>query len=371
MEIFSLTPEKLIPFIDRIRKFDIERYEDYLHSILLSTLSELADFVPSEGGLVLVDDPLQKRENRTERELTYLAAFGRGTAGVIGKRVQASAGLIGEAYHLGKSIVRKADPTERIVLDRVHFSTQLQNIICVPLKMESSVVGAFIVFNKKDPIGFTVRDLKLVEIFAGYVSTSLQNAIDARKSKELSKRDDLTGLFNDRYFHRQLEIEVVRADEKRYPLSLMFLDLDNFKAINDQHGHLVGSQTLKEVGFLIREGIDYEQATIARYGGDEYVAILPGIDLERAVDMSDRIRLMIAGKLFMIDQGEHDGSFINIKGVISASIGVASLQDHVPSGGTSKDRKNLLIRLADQAMYRAKDQGKNRVCVGDPSKLKV
>ncbi|MFH1262197.1 MAG: sensor domain-containing diguanylate cyclase [Pseudomonadota bacterium] len=370
MDFHTLPPERLIHFIVRTRKFDVERYEDYLHSLLLNVLSDLNEFVPSEGILMLVDDPIRKREGKGERELTYVAVSGKNSASLLGKRMAATSGVAGEIYTLGKSMVRKADRTERLVIDKANLPQEAIGLVGVPLRVETTIVGALIAYNKKDPIGYTMRDLKLVEIFAGYLSTALQNAIDARKSKELTKRDDLTGLYNDRFFHVQLETEVRKADEQRHPLTLLFLDLDHFKNVNDAHGHLVGSQTLREIGFVLTEAIDLEGAFLARYGGDEYVVILPGIDLIRAVEIAERTRMMIAGKLFMIDQGEHDGSFINFKGLISASFGVASLHDHVPTGGTVKDRKNFLVRLADAAMYRAKEAGKNCVCVADPTLIR-
>ncbi len=371
MDIVSLPPDQLIPLIDRVRKFEIDRYEVYLHSLILNVMSELGEFVPSEGGMVLIDDPLRKRDSKKENELVYAAAFGRGTEHLPGKRISASQGIVGEAYMLSKSSVRKSERGAPVIFDKQQFSRPLETLICVPLKVETAVVGVLVLYNKKDSMGFTLRDLKLIEVFAGYLSTSLQNAIDARKSKELSKLDDLTGLFNDRYFHRQLEAEVARADEKRLPLCLIFLDLDNFKSVNDRYGHLVGSQTLKEIGFIIREAVDSPEATLARYGGDEYVIVLPGVDLTRALDTADRIRMMIVGKLFMIDQGEQDGSFINFKGILACSAGVSSLRDHLPAGGTPRDRKVLLIRMADQAMYRAKELGKNTVCAAEPPKPTV
>jgi diguanylate cyclase (GGDEF)-like protein len=313
--------------------------------------------------MILVDDPARKQSRLPENELCYIAAFGPASAQITGKRASASSGVIGETYVLGKSAVRKADPKERIVLDRINFPHPVNTLVSVPLKVESAVIGVLLLYNKKEPVGFTLRDLKLAEIFAGYIATSLQNAIDARKSQELSKRDDLTGLANDRFFHRQLEADVKAAEEGRRPLCLLFLDLDNFKSINDQHGHLVGSQTLKEIGFILREAVGERKSTLARYGGDEYVIILPGSDLEEALEVAEAVRRLVEAKLFMIDRGEQDGSFINFKGILTCSIGVASLQDHVPAGGSPKEQKNHLIRLADQAMYRAKEQGKNRAVV--------
>ncbi|MFH1017370.1 MAG: sensor domain-containing diguanylate cyclase [Pseudomonadota bacterium] len=363
MEIHSLPPEHLLRFIERMRKFDFEQYEKYLHSVFQNTLSELGEFVPCDAAIVLLDDPMMKRSTATENELVYVAGFGGDSQFVLGKRIPATSGLVAEIYVLGKSILRKADPREKIILDRATYPHPMATVVGVPLKIENAVVGVLFLCNKKDPVGFTLRDLKLVEIFSGYISTSIQNAIDSRKSQELSKKDDLTGLYNDRHFHRQLEIEVRAADENKHPLCLLFMDLDSFKQINDRYGHLVGSQTLKEVGFILREAVNNPKATLARYGGDEYVIILPGASLEGALETAETIRKMIVAKLFMIDQGEQDGSFINFKGLISCSVGISSLSDHVFSKGSARERKVELIRLADQAMYRAKETGKNRSVV--------
>lgn len=368
MEFHSLHSERLVELLDRVRKFEVDHYETYLRSLFLNVLSELSEFVPAEGIFVLLDDPAQKRTQKAERELTYVAVSGKDGEPLLGKRVPSTSGIIGETYTLGKSTVRKVSAKEKIIVDKVNFPKEVNSLICASLKIENTPIGTLLLYNKKDPVGFTIRDLKLVEIFAGYISTSVQNAIDARKSKELSKRDDLTGLYNDRHFHKQLELEIKKADETQLPLCLLFIDLDHFKSVNDTHGHLIGSQTLREVGFILVEAVDVPQATLARYGGDEYVVILPNIDLEKAVKIGDRFRNMIKNKLFMIYQGE-DGSFINFKGLISASIGVGSLHDHLPTGGSIKERKNLLMRLADTAMYKAKEEGKNCVCIANPSTL--
>lgn len=106
-------------------------------------------------------------------------------------------------------------------------------------------------------------------MLAGYASNSLLNLADANHHREIARRDDLTGLHNDRFFHRQLRVELEARDETNADLSLLFLDLDGFKAIVDTHGHLVGSQVLAKVGRLIARVVPDPEATLARCGGDE------------------------------------------------------------------------------------------------------
>ncbi len=363
MDKFLLPSDHLMLFLDRLRKPDPAVDEAALADIFLNVLSELNEFIPSETVLVLIDDPTPPKESGTPRDLYYVAGMGEKVAQLQGKKMPGNQGVIGETYTLGKTSVLNAGKDEQAILDKVHLGNQGRSLVCVALQIEKTPIGVLALYNKKDPLGYSIRDVRLTEIFAGYISTSLQNAIDARKSRELSKRDDLTGLYNDRYFHAQLETEIQACDEKRHPLNLLFMDLDNFKSVNDQHGHLVGSRTLREIGFLLREIISHESATLARYGGDEYVVIIPGIPLDQAVEMAERVREAIATKFFMIEGGDGDGSFVSFKGLLSASIGLASLHDHVDPQGTLRERKNLLLRLADGAMYRSKDLGKNCVSV--------
>ncbi|MCB0309176.1 MAG: GGDEF domain-containing protein [Bdellovibrionales bacterium] len=366
LDFFALPPTKLVKFIERLRKFSIiDEYETYLQALLLNALTELCEFVSSQGVLVLLDDPVKKLKGKNENQLTYIAVMGKDVKHLLGESIASTQGLIGETYTLGKSMVRKSEKKQRISIDKVHTRLEVDHVISVPLKIEGSSIGVVVVYNKKDAVGFTIRDLKLAEIFAGYISTSLQNAIDAKKSMELSKRDDLTGLYNDRHFHAQLEKEVKEAIDQNHPLNLVFMDLDFFKKVNDQYGHLVGSQTLKEVGLILREVVTSEHATLARYGGDEYVMILPKISLDDAVTFSESVRQAIFSKLFMISTPESEGSFVSFKERISASIGVSSLHDHVASTLSIVQKKSLLIKLADAAMYKAKEQGKNCVCVAD------
>ena len=122
--------------------------------------------------------------------------------------------------------------------------------------------------------------------------------LDAKRHKELSKEDSLTGLYNDRYFHIQLDLEVKKAREQRKELSLIFFDLDNFKFVNDNYGHLAGSRVLTEVGGILRDVVQAENAVIARYGGDEFVIILPDVNYEQAFKMGNDIKESIKNHIF-------------------------------------------------------------------------
>jgi diguanylate cyclase (GGDEF)-like protein len=179
----------------------------------------------------------------------------------------------------------------------------------------------------------------------------------------LARLDHLTGLFNSRSFHIRLEDEIAHADHNATDLSLLFIDLDHFKEVNDRYGHLAGSWTLREVARLLSENAP-PAAVLARYGGDEFVAILPGSDIHRAVQTAEELRRLIAEASMFDAEAEGEQTAQPMPGV-RASIGVASYREHLAPGGNQRRRENLLLRLADAAMYRAKANGRNRVEVAE------
>jgi diguanylate cyclase (GGDEF)-like protein len=163
----------------------------------------------------------------------------------------------------------------------------------------------------------------------------------------LSVTDDLTSLYNSRYLSQVLRRETKRATRNGRPLSLLFIDLDGFKSVNDVHGHLCGSKALVEAAAVIRHSAR-ETDMIARYGGDEFALLLPDTGSDGAVAVGERIRERVAAHRFL----ESEGLLVRL----TASVGVATL----PDIATSVDG---LVRAADMAMYRVKGRGKNGIDV--------
>jgi diguanylate cyclase (GGDEF)-like protein len=166
-------------------------------------------------------------------------------------------------------------------------------------------------------------------------------------TQALIYRDDLTGLYNYRYLDVALDTEIRRAQRFQSSFCLLFIDLDNFKPINDTYGHLSGSMVLKQVANILMEELR-EIDSIFRYGGDEYVVLLLGASSTAGYLAGERIRMRIEGHSFHTEAGE--------KVKITASIGVAAYPDH-------GIHKQSLLHLADQCMYRSKKAGKNCVMV--------
>ena len=174
---------------------------------------------------------------------------------------------------------------------------------------------------------------------------ALDNALSLQRTEAVSVTDDLTGLYNSRYLNLVLRRESKRASRSGRPLSLLFMDLDGFKGVNDTHGHLAGSKALVEAGVIIRSSAR-ETDVAARFGGDEFSVILPDTGREGAVSVAERIRERINAWEFLAS----DGLSIHL----TASIGVATLPDVAASA-------EELLRAADVAMYRVKDAGKNGI----------
>ena len=165
-----------------------------------------------------------------------------------------------------------------------------------------------------------------------------------------SVTDDLTQLYNSRYLDQALHRETKRATRSGRPLSLLFVDLDGFKSINDAHGHLHGSRALVEAAAVIRKSAR-ETDLVARFGGDEFALVLPETGVEGAQAVGDRIRERLAAHEFLSSEG------LSIR--LSASVGLATLPD------VSMTAEGLL-QAADRAMYWVKDHGKNGIRVAQP-----
>ena len=185
--------------------------------------------------------------------------------------------------------------------------------------------------------------LNALHVLLEPAAIALDNASRVQRAEALSVTDELTQLYNFRYLSQILFREAKRTVRTGHPLSLLFVDLDGFKRINDRHGHLHGSRVLAEAAALICESVR-ETDIAARFGGDEFVVVLPGTGSEGAVVVADRIRERVSGYAFLNNEG------INCR--LTASAGLATL----PDAAATVDE---LLQAADDAMYLAKMHGKN------------
>ena len=222
------------------------------------------------------------------------------------------------------------------------------SVIAFPLSCRGRRVGAIIGIDRRASAReprLAPSILRAVRVLLEPASVALDNALLLKRAEALSVTDDLTHLYNSRYMNQVLRRETKRASRSGRPLSLLFIDLDGFKAINDTHGHLFGSRALVEAAAVIR-GSARETDIVARFGGDEFAIILPDTGGEGAFAVGARVRDKIAAHTFL----SGDGLAIRL----TASVGVATLPDVAASA-------DELVQAADKAMYAVKDSGKNGI----------
>jgi len=363
LQVYTLENRRLENFLERHKAYYAYTGEIEVDRFLREILQKANEFVPSEAGSILLDDPMTKNsDDRLENELVFIATYGALGETRLGKRMNARVGIVGHVYATGVAYM-----TDDVVDDPFFYPTldlqdgfQTKSALCVPIRIEASVCGVLELVNRSGPGGFREKDRRLLEIFADYASISIQNLLDARRAYEVAKRDGLTGLYNERYLHLRLTQELSRISRDGGDCCVVFLDLDNLKSVNDRHGHLAGSQVLREVGYLLRRTVTDERATLTRYGGDEFVLILPGQSLKEGMEIAEAIRTAIRSATFLFRPYGFNEPALNLQGVITASLGLSSIRSHATAGASVEQQKNELLRAADTALYRAKEHGKDR-----------
>jgi diguanylate cyclase (GGDEF)-like protein len=365
--VLSLDPPSLERFLERHRAnpphFPLELS---LADNLVEVLRKANEFVPSEAGSILLDDPRDKHADRRRNTLTFLAAFGTKAAQLVGAAVPAHKGIAGYVYQTGTAYFTSDAASDALfdpTLDR-ETEYHTDSLVAIPIRIGVEVCGVLELINRRGAAQYNAHDRDLLAIFADYIAIAIQNVLDGKLAHEYAKRDNLTGLYNDRYLHSALEQAIDAARDADSDLALLFLDLDFFKHVNDNHGHLAGSQVLREVGHLLKRMVPDPPAIVARYGGDEFVIAVPGCALETAVELAERIRNEIEGTVFCARAGEIQTTPLHLRG-ITCSVGIATLKASASGAADMHAAKSLLLRLSDSAMYRAKETGRDRVVAAD------
>lgn len=260
-------------------------------------------------------------------------------------------GIAGVVFASGKPRLSKDARGDPDFADRFDLVTGAPtgSVLAVPLTVRDRVLGVLELVGSNEATSFTMEDLRAAITIADFAAIAIDNARNFKKVQELTLTDEHTGLYNARHFSELVDAEVARCARFVRPLSLLFLDIDDFKSVNDTRGHLVGSATLRHAGHLLNtciRGVD----TAFRYGGDEFAVLLveTGPDGARTVGQ----RVVEAFRASPFEPGR--GAAVHV----TVSVGYASFPDH----GISP---TALLQAADASMYRAKKAGKNRLA--DPT----
>ncbi len=280
-------------------------------------------------------------------ELVFKIVEGNNHEFLKGVRIAKGAGIVSQVVKTGVPLfisnVNK-DPWFNSEIDKVTgFKTR--SIVCIPLKIHGKTLGVIEIVNVKNMRTFKSRDLPVVTILADYAAIAIENSRHLSKIRKMTVTDEYTGLYNARYLHNVLEKLLKKAHEKKTGLAVVFVDIDDFKTIVDEYGHLAGTQVLKEVGETISNGLNKKDILI-KYGGDEYVIVLPDSDKKTAISRIQKILKSLRSSTYLKKE-KHPVR-------VTASFGIAMYPED------AKTKKDLLL-AADNSMYRVKKTCKNSV----------
>ena len=320
-----------------------------LDQVLRTIMEKIEEFLrPDNWSLLLLDEAKQ--------ELYFELAVGKASQALKDVRVKVGQGIAGWVAQHGETVVVPDTSKDTRFFAKVDekTKTETQSIVAVPVKFRDTCLGVIELINCMGPEGFDPRDLKLLEALSDFAAIALENARHVKRIHELTITDDCTTLYNARHMSVILETEIYRSHRYNYEFSLIFIDLDHFKQVNDTQGHLVGSRLLADIGNALKTHcrlIDFA----FRYGGDEFVLLLPQTSKENALNVARRLHHLIRETKWLESEG------LNIH--ITASIGVASY----PADSKTKEG---LLHLADEAMYLVKNTNRDSVAAANVGLLK-
>jgi diguanylate cyclase (GGDEF)-like protein len=315
-----------------------------LDQVLRTIMEKIDEFLrPDNWSLLLLDEEKQ--------ELYFELAVGKASQALRDVRIKMGQGIAGWVAQHGETVVVPDTSKDTRFFSKVDekTKTETQSIVAVPVRFRDTCLGVIELINCVGPRGFDPRDLKLLEALSDFAAIALENARHVKKIHDLTIRDDCTTLYNARHMSFILETEIYRSQRYNYEFSLVFIDLDHFKMVNDTHGHLVGSRLLAEIGNALKAHcrlIDFA----FRYGGDEFVLLLPQTSKENALNVARRLHKLIRESVWLEKEG--------LKIRLTPSLGVASY----PVDSRTKEG---LLHLADEAMYLVKNTRRDSVAAAN------
>jgi diguanylate cyclase (GGDEF)-like protein len=311
-----------------------------LDTILQTIMEKMAAyFEPATWSLVMIDESSQ--------EPYYAAAVGKGSEGFSNLRLRDGNTLTEWVIAHGEPLAIEnvnADP----LIDADSRSEWFEGscaVVCMPVRTGGKVLGVIQLVNVDMHV--YLQSEMLLQTLADYAAIAIENAQAVRRIQELSITDDCTGLYNARHLFTVLSEEVNRSARFSYEFTLLFLDLDHFKRVNDEHGHLVGSKLLAQVGECLRESLRLVDAAF-RYGGDEFAILLPQTSREAGLRVARRISQVFHQRRWFLD----DTFRVDLR----ASIGIATY----PQDATTPQ---AIVQRADEMMYAVKQGGRDNIAV--------
>jgi diguanylate cyclase (GGDEF)-like protein len=329
-----------------------------LDSILRAIMLQMEQFFePESWSLLIVDDQQQNLyyavaagESSSDRNLRV--RMGEGIAGWVAQHGELV--IVSES---GQEIIPGFEPSSEV---RFHLpsdtrsASPVRSVICMPLRWQERTLGVIELLNYRVDT-LTGETMAFLHVLCDYAAIAIQNVRAVERIQELTITDDCTGLFNSRHLFSVTESEIERSRRFSLPFSLIFIDLDHFKNVNDLHGHLTGSRLLSEIAATIKHsvrGID----SAFRYGGDEFIVLLPQTGKDAALDVTQRLLHALRETRYLVTEG--------LELQMTASFGIASYPE---DGETIQD----IIGAADQMMYLVKNSSRGNIAVAQRGFIRV
>src|SRR5246500_1192344 len=310
-----------------------------LDSILQTIMEKMAEyFQPDTWSLLMVDE--------AKDDLYFAIAVGDKAEVLKNVRLKVGEGIAGWVAKNGEARIVPDVRNDPYFASRVDDATkwETRSVICVPLRSKLRVLGVIQLVNV-DMERFKEPELFFLQSLCDYAAIAIENAKWVEKIQELTITDDCTGLYNARHLYKTLETEVYRSSRFGYEFSILFIDLDHFKTVNDTHGHLIGSKLLAEIGYLIKAQLRLIDFAF-RYGGDEFVVLLPQTSKDQAVVVARRLQDSMRAGNFCAEQG------LNLP--VRASMGLATFPHDAQT-------PHNIIRQADEMMYVVKNTTRDNI----------
>ena len=307
--------------------------------VLTTVMTKMAQFFgPERWSMLLVD--------REKNDLYYAIAVGEDSNSLRGLRVPMGEGVAGWVAQTGTALVVPDTTLEPRwqEFSRNNPGLNIQSIACMPVRSPEGVVGVIQLLNSKIDL-LSEYSVQFLRVLCDFLGIAVRNAADMKRIHMLSITDDCTGLFNARHLYTLLQEQL--SLDGAPPFSLLFMDLDRFKSINDTHGHLVGSRLLLEVGEMIREVVGPENPGF-RYGGDEFVVLLPQLTKDAGREMAEKLFHTLRERRFLTSE--------DLSLELRGSFGMATY----PEDGTDIES---IIKAADDMMYHVKGTTRDNLAI--------
>lgn len=309
-----------------------------LNDLLSKTLSLLLEAFPLDHVSVF----LRREDNLFLRSQAGKLKCNIEQDGTVPEKYEALQRCLGTGKSVTQGVRPGSPPHERLF-------EGAQSELFLPLISFGDEIGVLACGSSRTD-GFQENEIQALESVADIVATAIQNAGHVEQIRQLAYRDGLTGIFNRRYFESRMRDELERASRYSYPLSVLMVDIDHFKNVNDDFGHLIGDEVLRQVSTIFTTHIR-KVDFVCRFGGEEFAIIVPSTPGDKALAVAEKLRRKISS-----------WHFPGVPRSITVSIGVADFPEH----GETRD---ALVRAADAALYLAKQKGRNRVQSASLSEL--